>query len=61
MKYKLIITSLKFMKVGEEYDYVEFKNEFEFDWETLISFLGCFVDSSISKDIKFEIKKIEEV
>lgn len=58
--YKLIITTLKFMKVGEDYEYVEFKNEFEFDWETLVAFLGCFVDSSISKDVKFEIKKIEE-
>lgn len=61
MKYKLIITMRKFMKVGEEYDYVDISNEFEFDWETLVSFLGCFVDSSINKDIKFEIKKIEEV
>lgn len=58
--YKLIITTRKFMKVGEEYDYVEITNEFEFDWETLTAFLGCFVDSSITKDIKFEIKKIEE-
>lgn len=58
--YKLIITTRKFMKVGEEYDYVEFKNEFEFDWETLIAFLGCFVDNSITPDFKFEIKKIKE-
>ena len=60
MKYKLVIATRKYMKVGENWDYVEFKNEFEFDWETLVSFLGCFVDSSISKEITFEIKKIEE-
>jgi len=58
--YRLIVTMRKFMKVGEGFDYVEITNEFEFDWETLVSFLGCFVDSSITKDIKFEIKKIEE-
>ena len=58
--YKLIITVRKFAKIKEEYDYVEISNEFEFDWETLVSFLGCIVESSIKNDFKFEIKKIEE-
>ena len=58
--YKLIITTRKFVKVKDDYDYVEISNEFEFDWETLVAFLGCIVESSIKNDYKFEIKKIEE-
>lgn len=58
--YKLIITTRKFVKVKDDYDYVEVSNEFEFDWETLVSFLGCIVESSIKNDYKFEIRKIEE-
>lgn len=58
--YKLIITTRKFVRVKEEYDYVEIKSEFEFDWETLVAFLGCFVENSITPDFKFEIKKIEK-
>ena len=58
--YKLIITTRKFVKVKEEYDYVEIRNEFEFEWETLIAFLGCIVENSIKNDFKFEIVKIEE-
>lgn len=60
VKYKLTITQRKFMKVGEKYDYVEFESEFKFDWEALVAFLGCIVDSCITNDFKFEIKKIEE-
>lgn len=59
-KYKLTVSTRKFMKVEGDYDYVEFKDEFEFDWETLIAFLGCIVESSLNKDHKFEIKKIVE-
>lgn len=58
--YRLTIIARKFMKIGEDYDYVEFKNEFEFDWETLTAFLGCIVENSITPDFKFEIKKIRE-
>lgn len=60
MKYRLTVTTRKFMKVGENYDYVEVKDDFEFDWETLVAFLGCIVDSSITNEHKFEIKKLAE-
>ena len=59
-KYKLTITQRKFVRVKEEYDYVEVSSEFEFGWEELVAFLGCIVESSIKNDYKFEIKKIEE-
>lgn len=59
--YKLIISQKKFVRVKDEYDYVEVKSEFKFDWETLVAFLGCIVDSSIKNDFKFEITKVEEV
>lgn len=58
-KYKLTLYVEKFMKVGDEYKTVEVPNEFEFDWETLVAFLGCIVDNSLTNKHRFEIKPIE--
>lgn len=59
-KYRLTLYVNKFMKVGEDYQTVEMKDEFDFDWETLVAFLGCIADNSITSNHKFEIKKIKE-
>ena len=59
--YKVTQYVSKFMKVGDDYQTVEVPNELMFDWDGLITFVGCLVEGSKGPHtIKFQTVEKEE-
>lgn len=54
--YKVTQYVNKFMKVGDDYQTVEVPNELVFDWDGLITFIGCLAEGSKGPHtIKFQV------